>query len=126
MVGIGPNQGRPFERPRTMAWPIMCASLSGSGNRPFRTDSRDTAVFSDFWLIKTDSNGNELWSHAYGNRVLLMIDGGLPTSDVAYSVQETADGGFVVAGSLFWNGRLRHKAVCASCACPVHPVRSLP
>ncbi len=35
-------------------------------------------------------------------------------------------GGFLVAGSLFWNGRLRHKAVCAACACPVHPVRSLP
>ena len=32
-------------------------------------------------------------------------------------------GGAVVAGSLFWNGRLRHKAVCGSCACPVHPVK---
>ena len=32
-------------------------------------------------------------------------------------------GGSLVAVSLFWNGRLRHKAVCASCACPVHPVR---
>jgi hypothetical protein len=30
-------------------------------------------------------------------------------------------GGLLVAGSLFWNGHLRHKAVCGSCACPVHP-----
>ncbi len=30
-------------------------------------------------------------------------------------------GGVLVAGSLFWNGHLRHKAVCGSCACPVHP-----
>ena len=30
-------------------------------------------------------------------------------------------GGLMVAVSLFWNGRLRHRAVCDSCACPVHP-----
>ena len=44
MAWIGTNQGRPFERPRTMAWPIMCASLSGSGNRPFRTDCRASSA----------------------------------------------------------------------------------
>ncbi len=32
-------------------------------------------------------------------------------------------GGGLVAVSLFWNGRLRHKAVCGSCACPVHPLK---
>jgi len=31
-------------------------------------------------------------------------------------------GGSLVAISLFWNGHLRHQAVCGSCACPVHPV----
>jgi hypothetical protein len=30
-------------------------------------------------------------------------------------------GGSLVAISLFWNGHLRHRAVCGSCACPVHP-----
>ena len=30
-------------------------------------------------------------------------------------------GGVLVASSLFWNGHLRHQAVCGSCACPVHP-----
>ena len=30
-------------------------------------------------------------------------------------------GGLLVAISLFWNGHLRHKAVCGECACPVHP-----
>jgi hypothetical protein len=30
-------------------------------------------------------------------------------------------GGSLVATSLFWNGHLRHKAVCGSCTCPVHP-----
>ena len=30
-------------------------------------------------------------------------------------------GGLLVASSLFWNGHLRHQAVCGPCACPVHP-----
>lgn len=29
-------------------------------------------------------------------------------------------GGMMVAGSLFWNGRLRHQAACGPCACPAH------
>ncbi len=29
-------------------------------------------------------------------------------------------GGMLVAGSLFWNGRLRHQAACGPCACPAH------
>ena len=33
-------------------------------------------------------------------------------------------GGLLVAISLFWNGHLRHQAVCGSCACPVHPARA--
>ena len=33
-------------------------------------------------------------------------------------------GGLLVAISLFWNGHLRHQAVCGSCACPVHPART--
>jgi hypothetical protein len=30
-------------------------------------------------------------------------------------------GGLLVAISLFWNGQLRHQAVCGTCPCPVHP-----
>ena len=33
-------------------------------------------------------------------------------------------GGLLVAVSLFWNGHLRHQAVCGPCACPVHPARA--
>ena len=29
-------------------------------------------------------------------------------------------GGGLVAIALFWNGHLRHQAVCGSCPCPVH------
>ena len=42
----------------------------------------------DFWLIKTDASGNERWSKTYGGI----------SQDYAYSVQQTSDGGFVLAG----------------------------
>jgi len=43
---------------------------------------------SDFWLVKTDPEGNKKWSQTFGG----------PAGDGALSVQQTADGGFVIAG----------------------------
>jgi hypothetical protein len=43
----------------------------------------------DVYLVKTDENGVEQWSKTYGT----------PSGDVAYSVQQTTDDGFIVAGS---------------------------
>jgi hypothetical protein len=42
----------------------------------------------DIFLIKTDANGNIIWAKTYGG-----IYG-----DIAYSVQQTSDGGYIVAG----------------------------
>lgn len=42
----------------------------------------------DIWLIKTDASGNQLWERTFGGT----------GSDIAYSLQNTADGGFVVVG----------------------------
>jgi hypothetical protein len=41
------------------------------------------------YLIKTDTNGNELWTKVYGG-----------TCDCARSVQQTADSGYIAAGQL--------------------------
>ncbi|MDY6864928.1 MAG: hypothetical protein SVY15_03010 [Halobacteriota archaeon] len=42
----------------------------------------------DAWLIKTDSNGNEEWNRTFGG------EGG----DAAFSILQTADGGYILAG----------------------------
>jgi len=42
----------------------------------------------DFWLVKTDGNGNSLWSRTFGGS----------GTDWCYSVQQTADGGFILGG----------------------------
>jgi hypothetical protein len=45
--------------------------------------------FEDVYLIKTDSSGDTLWTNTFGG-------GG---SDFGLSVQQTADGGYIIAGS---------------------------
>ena len=43
---------------------------------------------SDAWLVKTDSNGKELWDRTFGHS----------DQDWAYAVQQTTDGGYILAG----------------------------
>jgi len=42
----------------------------------------------DVWLIKTDANGDTLWTKTYGDL----------NDDVGYSVQQTCDEGYIIAG----------------------------
>jgi PKD repeat protein len=49
---------------------------------------------SNVYLIKTDANGNELWSKTYG--------GG--DDEMARCVQQTTDGGYIVAGEILYYG----------------------
>jgi len=42
----------------------------------------------DFWLVKTDANGNQLWSRTFGGS----------DDDRCNSVHQTADGGYILGG----------------------------
>ena len=42
----------------------------------------------DFWLVKTDANGNMMWNQTYGGT----------DYDDAYSLVQTSDGGYALAG----------------------------
>jgi hypothetical protein len=46
------------------------------------------AILDDVWLIRTDGSGDTLWTSAFGG----IYD------DVGNSVQETSDGGYIMAG----------------------------
>jgi hypothetical protein len=47
---------------------------------------------SDVYLIKTDASGIEQWSQTFGEIGLMLLDYG-------HSVQQTGDGGYIIAGS---------------------------
>ena len=51
-------------------------------------DTNSYGVNGDAYLVKTDNLGNELWSKTFGGN----------QSDCGYSVQQTADDGYVVCG----------------------------
>jgi uncharacterized delta-60 repeat protein len=52
------------------------------------------ASTSDTWILKLTSEGDIEWQHIYGGT----------GDDVAYAVQETSDGGYIVAGSTQYLG----------------------
>ncbi len=54
------------------------------------------APTSDIWILKLTSEGDIEWQHIYGGT----------GDDKAYSVQETSDGGYIVAGSTQYLGAL--------------------
>ena len=46
------------------------------------------AGYYDFWLVKTDANGDSVWSRTFGDT----------GHDACHSVKQTSDGGYILAG----------------------------
>jgi uncharacterized delta-60 repeat protein len=66
-------------------------SIQETSDNGFIVAGRTTsygAGFFDYWVLRLDANGNVVWQKTYGGS----------SYDYAYSIQETSDGGFIVAG----------------------------
>ncbi|MES2689734.1 MAG: T9SS type A sorting domain-containing protein [Bacteroidota bacterium] len=68
---------------------LQCGS-SQSGITGDKTQDRkgNNNIFTDFWVVKTDSLGQKMWDSTYGGRY----------SDLVGDVIQTRDGGFLIGG----------------------------
>ena len=66
---------------------FIVAGLSQSDNGDVTGHHGDTTT-SDYWVIKLDGSGNLLWEKSLGGK----------NDDQAYAIQQTRDGGYIVAG----------------------------
>lgn len=72
-------------------WSIL--QLSDGGYMAFGDRDYNPPEHEDFWLLRLDSNGDSLWTKRYWNA----------STDLAYDLDQTADGGFVMTGEMYRN-----------------------
>ena len=61
---------------------------TSNGGYAYAGDKRSLQVGNDIFLVKTDSNGNSQWGNTYGGS----------KDDAGYSMVQTSDGGYAIAG----------------------------
>ena len=69
--------------------------LLGGTSESGATGNKTTAGFGgrDYWVVRTDANGNKLWDKTYGGT------GVHPVSDILSAIEPTSDGGFLLGGT---------------------------
>jgi hypothetical protein len=83
----------------SLDWGFSVQQTSDGGYIVTGMTSSFGAGSNDVYLFKTNSQGDTLWTSTYGGT----------RSDAGYSVQQTLDGGYIVAG---WNRSLRDTLDC--------------
>jgi hypothetical protein len=68
---------------------FILAGQSESGVSGNKTSPGRGGGFSDFWIVRIDSNGNKLWDASFGGA----------SPDELEVVRQTSDGGFILGGS---------------------------
>ena len=75
----------------------ICLDITPDGGYIIAGKAQDSITdFDDIWLLRTDSEGEILWSRKYGGNY----------TDVPYAIKTTSDGGYIVCGKTqsFGNG----------------------
>jgi hypothetical protein len=70
---------------------IAGSSVSNDGD--INGTHHGTAAYTDYWIVKTDDGGSIQWQKSLGGTL----------SDVPTSIQQTTDGGYIVAGYSYSN-----------------------
>ena len=86
----GTNSDESFSIIQTIDSAFIVTGVSGSDNGDV-TGHHGGTSYGDYWIIKLDTIGNLLWQKSLGGT----------SSDHAYSINETLDSGFVIAGWSF-------------------------
>src|SRR5205085_4714068 len=66
----------------------ILGGYSYSGTNGNKSSPNAQTGIGDYWIIKIDSNGNKIWERTFGGLGL----------DLLYTVNNTADGGYILGG----------------------------
>jgi hypothetical protein len=91
----GTNDDRLYSLQQTSDGGFILGGYSESGISGDKTQANWNASgnSADFWIVKIDSAGNKQWDKDFGGT----------SDDVLYSIQQTADGGYIFGG-YSWSG----------------------
>lgn len=67
----------------------IVAGGSSSNNGDVSGHHGNVSFLSDYWVVKLDANGNIEWNHSFGGTA----------GEIAYSVKQTSDGGYLIGGN---------------------------
>jgi len=88
LAGVFSENGIQTNRDTSMDAAFGVIETSDGGYALAGHSQLDGTTNADFWLVKTDKDGNEEWNQTYGGEKF----------ETAYSLVETSDGGYALAG----------------------------